>query len=265
MLVVLDFDETISVDDTMAVLASASPLFGDGGRWRSFVSAYTDDLAAFDAAAPTRHTLDDLLAHLARLRTVELASVSRITGSGYFAGTTHARIAAAADAVTLRQGFHDFVHTQEERGVQLGILSVHWSRTFICAATGFDLDAVVGWGSGRWVVANELVFGEDAKATGGCSKVDGVLVGEDKRRVIAGLMEEEKQQVVYVGDSNTDLPALLQAHVGVIMGHNESLANNCNRFGVQVRPYREYTKGQKGLYRVANFAELQALIDAIHT
>jgi cation transport ATPase len=40
---------------------------------------------------------------------------------------------------------------------------------------------------------------------------------------------------VYVGDSDTDLPCLLQADVGIIIGNGVSLIETCKRVGIRVK------------------------------
>mmetsp|Transcript_3191 Transcript_3191/g.6846 ORF Transcript_3191/g.6846 Transcript_3191/m.6846 type:complete len:99 (+) Transcript_3191:1030-1326(+) len=46
--------------------------------------------------------------------------------------------------------------------------------------------------------------------------------------------------VVYVGDSSTDLLALLQADVGILIGRSESTIGLASKFGVDIRPLGEF-------------------------
>eukprot|EP00536_Pseudo-nitzschia_multiseries_P010744 jgi/Psemu1/204056/e_gw1.338.15.1 len=53
--------------------------------------------------------------------------------------------------------------------------------------------------------------------------------------------QEERATVVYVGDSSTDLLALIQADVGILIGRSESTLAMAARFGVTLRPLTEFS------------------------
>ena len=57
---------------------------------------------------------------------------------------------------------------------------------------------------------------------------------EEKREQIALL--RKAHVVVYVGDSATDLPALLEADVGILIGESSSARRIAAQFGVRVAP-----------------------------
>lgn len=53
-------------------------------------------------------------------------------------------------------------------------------------------------------------------------------------------LSTETAMVVYVGDSSTDLLALLQADVGILIGRSESTIGLASKFGVDIRPLGEF-------------------------
>jgi hypothetical protein len=78
------------------------------------------------------------------------------------------------------------------------------------------------------------------KGTGRLSKSgeSGIRTGMDKLRemddILARNAPQEHVTTVYVGDSNTDLPCLLKAGIGIVIGDGESLIKTCGRVGVNV-------------------------------
>ena len=80
----------------------------------------------------------------------------------------------------------------------------------------------------------------EGKGTGKISKGDdsGICTGYDKlremKKVIAEHATSDSFIMVYVGDSSTDLPCLLHADIGIIMGSGSSLLEICKRVGINV-------------------------------
>jgi phosphoserine phosphatase len=81
----------------------------------------------------------------------------------------------------------------------------------------------------------------NGKATGMLTKSDeeGICTGLDKLREMKKLVQRRGGQnedivTVYIGDSNTDLPCLLYADIGIIIGEGKSVIDTCERVGINV-------------------------------
>lgn len=80
----------------------------------------------------------------------------------------------------------------------------------------------------------------NGKGTGMLTKSDseGIRTGPDKLREMKKVIEKyrisEDVITVYIGDSNTDLPCLLYADIGIIIGEGKSIVETCRRVGIQV-------------------------------
>jgi hydroxymethylpyrimidine pyrophosphatase-like HAD family hydrolase len=80
----------------------------------------------------------------------------------------------------------------------------------------------------------------EGKGTGtisiGCDT--GICTGYDKLREMKKVMAEtaisDSFIMVYIGDSITDLPCLLHANIGIIMGNSPGLIETCKRVGINV-------------------------------
>ena len=83
------------------------------------------------------------------------------------------------------------------------------------------------------------MFSNDIDAAGVIqNKIRGAL---DKRAVISQIIAEARKEgaepsVLYVGDSSTDLLALLEADVGILIGESNSARKIARRFGLQLQP-----------------------------
>jgi thiamine phosphate phosphatase / amino-HMP aminohydrolase len=83
---------------------------------------------------------------------------------------------------------------------------------------------------------------EEGRGTGCLTKGTGVGIctGFDKLREMKSVLGDRSSEsdelvtTVYIGDSNTDLPCLLHAEVGIIMGNNEDFLATCQRVGIHV-------------------------------
>ena len=71
---------------------------------------------------------------------------------------------------------------------------------------------------------------------------------------------------IYIGDSFTDLLALLKADIGIIIGKSKSMFTVCNNFGIHIIPlhkwsFEQFTNEEKKvLFSVDNWNEIQTFI-----
>lgn len=150
------------------------------------------------------------------------------------------------------------------RRVHAGILSVSWSTAFLRAslhplplqfihANDPVLDPSTGLGTGK--LNKGAAQGE---------KEGGIRTGLDKLRLMRQEMgkveaqqrgrerggreeRERKRYSVYAGDSNTDLPCLLEASLGLILGEASSLLSTLERIGLRGRVLDGYEALQRWL------------------
>ncbi|KAK3330811.1 haloacid dehalogenase-like hydrolase-domain-containing protein [Apodospora peruviana] len=166
--VVLDFDGTITENDTIDVLgkyaAAAAgkqpPRQGDSTdtttvstptatsslllrQWESIVESYFSDhaqhVAGYTPTQSARSCLQDELHFLESLRPVEVASADRVIESRLFGGLESVdfekfgreAVTTTQPPVRLRAGFHAFVRKGFQKGWKMGLVSVNWSRSFV--------------------------------------------------------------------------------------------------------------------------------------
>ncbi|KAI1490593.1 haloacid dehalogenase-like hydrolase-domain-containing protein [Biscogniauxia mediterranea] len=276
MSIFLDFDGTITVEDTIGELADFALRFqrergGDGAgpdlkpQWDAVVRAYADDArahaAAYRPAAPDRRDPAHEAAFLRASKPVEARSLARVRACALFRGIGRDALRGAARC-RLRPGFADFVARRAREGWRLYVVSVNWSAAFIEGACGSGFG---GEGEGEGVnvkikvLANEVreedgaVVGPEILNRGGGEGGEGegtrTLTNScDKLEVMRAVLREEEEErglrdrpSVYFGDSTTDLECLLEASRGIVIADaaDSPLLQTLRRIGRDVPRVRE--------------------------
>ncbi len=230
MHVVLDFDGTMTQEDTIGALASYGVHLQEQRQntispnaWAEIVQKYSADYEQYatghEPQPDARTTLEEEVAFQRGLRGVELRSIGRVRDSGLFQGVHPSGLfLAGQDAVRdgrvrLRHGFKEFVHIILGAGLGVTIVSVNWSASFIRGIVGEpDID----------VIANEINEDGDVegpRAVHGAGQRGPVLVtsGDKREAMKAAVAGDRDGPVLYFGDSATDLECLAAAGTGVVM------------------------------------------------
>ncbi|KAK7625529.1 hypothetical protein IWX48DRAFT_314168 [Phyllosticta citricarpa] len=274
---ILDWDGTLTAKDTLHFLGqiSAEHAVKDAAppssSWDDIVKAYVDDLdahvKAYRPSSSERTTIAEEKAWLTSLEDVDLRSVRRVEDAGLFTGITADTVSqGAAKAVgsgqlQLRKGWENLLFRNEgNEGIlrgKISILSVNWSATFIREAllhaayetkalqsTLMNADVLRRTMQNIDISANEFegldgFEGSSGRLTKSGGK--GIRTSQDKlERMPIPHKFGGDELVIYVGDSCTDLEALLAADVGVCvrdepMGSGQrELAETLERIGVPV-------------------------------
>lgn len=257
MNVVLDFDGTITVLDTIGEIAalglSSQKQKGQDltAAWNGILKAYFDDsdkyARDFSPSEKERVTISQETAYLHGRRAIEAASLGRVGEAGIFKGLDEGILfragqeAAENGKVHLRPGFKEFMKMLRGTKASMFIVSVSWSASFI--------RGVIDQPGGITVIANEI--GPDGKIVGpallGRSN-DQLATSKDKVEAMRHILVKEASGLktssstptptpasMYFGDSTTDLECLL-AVGGIVVSdnHQSSLLKTLRRLGYDV-------------------------------
>lgn len=282
---VLDWDGTITQRDTLdalvSVAASAKPNSLVLEEWKRVSEAYTSDYTdALEKLAPGGKlptTVTEERKLLQALKSVEQASLDRVSASGIFAGLDQKLLERGATnvinskKVEIRNGFADFLLLKQTRGHDtLDLLSVNWSRHFIslclkAASVPVDKDSIY---------ANELDGIESDRVSRGKISPKGhsemtIVSSSDKLDYMTRLKEQAESPVVYVGDSWTDIECLFAADLGIcirdspICSSQRKLAERLENLGIHCPHLSEWSKADEWSVAWArDFADIQAWIEA---
>ncbi|KAH0363284.1 hypothetical protein KCU65_g7501, partial [Aureobasidium melanogenum] len=280
---ILDWDGTLTRKDTLSLVGSIA-YHANSSRslppWSDFVNGYMNDYtehtSRYEPASSARTTIDQERQWLASLTPIENKSVQRVESSRIFKGVkaSHVDQIAASSIengdLQLRDDWHSLFQTLlSGPSDKISILSVNWSARFIrqsLLAASSKLTSpeseANSFVTNMNIKANEISNLESAEGSDGRLSKDsttGIRTSADKlshlplrcRRKLEmcaptrGLEEQQDDLVVYIGDSATDLEALLAADMGICirddpMGSSQrELAETLHRIGADVRSIDE--------------------------
>jgi len=228
---ILDWDGTITRRDTLDALVSIaasakrdSPVLEEWERVsEAYMTDYTEALEKLATGGRLPTTIQEERRLLKSLKSVEQASLDRVSASGIFAGLTQKLLdEGASDVVNskkveIRNGFADFLKLKRtSHHDTLDLLSVNWSRHFIdsclkAASAPIDKNSIY---------ANELDGIDSNHVSQGKISPEGdsemtIISSGDKLEYMARLREQDNRPIIYVGDSWTDIECLLKADLGI--------------------------------------------------
>ncbi|KAG7145903.1 Bifunctional TH2 protein like [Verticillium longisporum] len=269
---VLDFDGTITKQDTISVLASIGQAFQRRHHhsvkqpWDSVVEAYGRDFQDYTStyvpAAIDRTTLSEELKFLRGFRDVESASFGRVGDSEIFRGMNKEDFSMAGSealrdgTVRLHDGFSEFMACAALQKWRIYVISVNWSSSFIRGVlSGFPIDTIIS----NEIRSDGIIVGPGI--LGPPSKETVLATCLDKAHALKALVAEQNlgiDTVVYFGDSLSDIECLI-AVKGIIMssGPDSSLIKTLKRTGVTVQPITCIDKSAN-LVWASNYREIMS-------
>ncbi|CBX97086.1 hypothetical protein LEMA_P102170.1 [Plenodomus lingam JN3] len=269
---ILDFDGTITQQDTLNTLVSISaatkPSFPTSEHWSRVTKAYLDDYSStLSHLAPAKKlpsTLPEEKKRLLNLRPVEERSLARVSASSIFTGLTWQQLHTGAQQavhqgqVRPRTGFTTFYNSinspsqaNPQNQDKTAILSVNWSSHFLHACLSAFSPCL-----SPTILANDLDSLSPATpstpSTGHITP--NILSSGDKLQHLERLRAQDamRRPIVYVGDSWTDIEALLAADLGICvrdepLGESQrQLTDALERVGVRCLRLRELGEWRVG-------------------
>jgi len=204
--------------------------------------------ACRDAFGPVT-TLERQLALMHALKPVNVASMDRIARGGLFRGANRSAMLERSAQVRLRPGLDAIAQAARELSVDVGVVSIGWSREFIHRVVDPTLGSTL-----TLVHANEIARDDAGVGTGG---VDGDLhSGIDKAKSLP------RQPILAVGDSSDDLPVLLAARYGAVV-RDGSIGRTCAAIGLDVVDWAGELPRSGQLVRVDDLNDVAALLRRI--
>ncbi|CZT18493.1 uncharacterized protein RCC_04338 [Ramularia collo-cygni] len=241
---ILDYDGTLTVKDTMALLGKLpeSPTT----TWEEIADAYIQDCATFKKQPYPWNKYDrqEYSNWLASRRWLEERSATRVQDAAFFRGVTHQHVNATVaeswenGSLELRNGWEKLmelflpdydVTNGASSPSRVSILSVNWSETAIRraiwqAATTLhhpEKDKLCHLINDMLIHANEIEgLGSPLGSSGRvCRGPDlDIRTSRDKLRHLPpsqGARGSDAPYLVYVGDSSTDFDSLCAADLGI--------------------------------------------------
>ncbi|EFJ08632.1 hypothetical protein SELMODRAFT_185239 [Selaginella moellendorffii] len=262
-----DFDSTCTVSDSSPVLAELAMAVDPNVRrkWSSLSDEYFRDYSKLlEEVVLREYDYDAIKEALQVLSEFEKQGNAKIDASRVLQGIKIDDIKQAGQNMALQAGCASVLCRLSSK-ISCQILSVCWSRTFIEAA--FSKENITNVP----VHSNELE--NDGNFTTG-SLIRRVETPIDKEETMFReiLHAPDDKFVIFIGDSLTDLLALLRADIGIVLGTSSSLDRASKAFGVKIVPLfsglvqrqqssRSAWRKEEGvLYRASGWLEIEAFL-----
>jgi 2-hydroxy-3-keto-5-methylthiopentenyl-1-phosphate phosphatase len=229
---VTDWDETVTKNDTIGLLAEAAYEHKPDLEppWSHYVEEYLKDYRAYYEAQDPSTTLDAEREILRGLDSVDSASLKRVEEGRVFAGVPREVILAKSTKVEVRPGWWGLYEAARSRGIKVVVLTVNWSSELIRQVfldAGYDTQDLT-------IYSDEIEMGPDGCGTG--SIIAPLRTAVHKKEVIEKLKAQHGKRLCYIGDSSTDLLGILEADLGVIMA-KRSLVDRLRGLGINVHEH----------------------------
>ncbi|ORZ21388.1 hypothetical protein BCR42DRAFT_389138 [Absidia repens] len=279
-LVFVDFDETVTVKDTIGLLGQTGvEAQGSSIPWSYFVESYLEDYnreKQRQEQLPSSHfaSMTILQQHVASIdsfRSVEKASLDRISASGVLGGFTRQQWQQEGAArVPLRPSAQSTLLNQVAPD-RLYIVSLNWCKDWIRGAllsgretadsqTPCYRDYVL---DDDHLLCNDLTYDPTTQKSTGFIQPS-ILNTSDKSRYIQSILQKHNQKKlphdrptpssIYIGDSAGDLLPLVECDIGIIIGNNSRLLETLRQAEITVKdgldPLKTITTNQRSTSKV---------------
>jgi 2-hydroxy-3-keto-5-methylthiopentenyl-1-phosphate phosphatase len=253
---ITDFDRTITVEDTIANIAYAAAdnfLVSASGdisyndflqSWHRIVKQFSDEYIQFferllNQPQPSQNTYDALLKFLASFDEIEWASVERVISGKFLAGIKREKLRSIGKNIKKQANVEIILAQMREAGIQINVISANWSKELIIGVMGDLYDNII---------SNDLEFSEDGISTGQINLH--ILSPFDKLKYYQSLkgglaskpLNSDMESNLYIGDSVSDLLAILAADIGVLFGHGKTVMRVISHFNI---PFKELSSEDK--------------------
>ncbi|KAI3402844.2 hypothetical protein KGF56_004305 [Candida oxycetoniae] len=202
-LVISDWDETITVHDTIQNVAQVPYIANPNlePKFSHYSKIYIDNYASYESQFGPLEKLNDYVRFQKGMRPIEMSSISALEKDLIFKGLKPDQFREQAIDVVLRPGVIEFIKMCQEEKIPFIILSVNWTSLIIEQVLKMHGVEEIN------IITNEFEF-HDGETTGFWLSDQVVRTSEDKLRFVKKLAKGE-DKVMYIGDSLTDLLPIL--------------------------------------------------------
>ncbi|ODV60636.1 Cto1p ASCRUDRAFT_26631, partial [Ascoidea rubescens DSM 1968] len=233
--IIIDWDETITKYDTIGLLGSIpyknKILSCNLPPWSHFNNYYFQQFKSFNDSFNAKHKVTstkDEIYYQKQLKSIDLLSINKIVKSKVFENVTDKQFKNLLDDIKIREGFWEFINSLIQNDNEnlpnykiarkIIILSVNWSKLPIQHAFIQNL------GSENYhkyikIITNEFEFQtvNTNELTGKINDSNELINVLIKIKNSLMLKTKEKDMMIYIGDSRTDLLSMLNCDIGFIM------------------------------------------------
>lgn len=203
-LVLVDFDQTLTVNDTIAVLGQ----FGLDHHpelnfnWSFFADSFMKEYYAHKATLPPCNDWTCFLDQLNSFKPIEAASLARVNKHQVFKDLTQQQLFQGGQDRSQKELQPGCIDALRPYIPQIRVVSLNWSKDWVL---GFLNQLQL---NKNQIFSNDIVFNEDGVSPKG-EIIPRILTCGDKTQVIQDcIVQKEQKKFIYIGDSIGDVEAL---------------------------------------------------------
>lgn len=242
-----DFDKTCTIEPVLDIYKSREDYINSketlDNTWFELVKSYSKSIGEVFHLLKndTAFEFDEvgLQKFLSQVGIVDEMAMDRLISSNILKGITVEGLQIFSRTVQLKPGVLTVLKNLMDLGLPLHLISLNFSEQLISFVLNRKTKLPIK------IHSNNLVF-RDGICTGNVEKKFTTAV--HKEAELDQLNKVGSGVIVYVGDSSTDLLALLKADIGIIIGNSPSLQHVCNAFGVEIISLNKW----KSVYKYNN-------------
>lgn len=212
-ILVLDWDETITVKDTTKLIAQLAEDYSTSRiQFSYFTKEYLADYFSFEAEFKNTYgpidSVDKEQNFQKQLRTIELRSIDRIVSNKFLKGISSQVFRDAAPSIEIKPDCLSFLRSWTD---PIYILSINWCRFLIQECLSHHNLSHVS------VLANDLEF-VDGITSGNFKPGFNLRTGLDKQEMLKVIRQKHSaDKICYIGDSHGDLLPIIDADLGLLI------------------------------------------------
>jgi len=152
------------------------------------------------------------------------SSLERVERYGLLGGLSRDDLRfTGSTSVKLQEGVEDFLVKTSQRGIPIHICSANWSKDLIIGALQHLTDGKAVKLAN--VASSDLEFDERGSMLSTGKIRRNIVTADDKKKYLEDIRKTTKSEgrIVYIGDGQPDVLAMLNADVGIIVGDGSSL------------------------------------------
>lgn len=200
MLILIDFDQTITINDTIGSLGQFGISQSHCSKpWSYFVDSYLQEYKDHKQCLPKANTFNEFTQQLDSYRPIEKASLTRISHNKVFQGISREAFTQQGMRLSGTELQPNVISVLKAYKDNIRIVSLNWSKDWIL---GFTSDLGL---KREQIYCNDFKFVNDI-CTG--EIIPHILTAGDKQRIIKSSISSSTEKVVYIGDSLGDIEAL---------------------------------------------------------
>lgn len=260
-LFVIDWDETITNEDTIKLVAQAAynkkkeyePKFDHFTD--IYMKAFNEYNENFTSKYGERDTIEKEIKFQTGMQNVEMSSINEIKKLKLFEGIDEEEFLAQGNQVTLKPHFTEFLTKCQELKIPVIILSVNWTKLIMQAVllkNGFKENENLK------IMVNELEF-KNGISTGNFNKAISIRTGLDKLNIVNSLIKQYGK-ACYIGDSMTDLLALIDSDIGIAIEEG-SVIESIKKLNFPIKNLSEAEELHKEEVYVGNWSQVANLLN----